>query len=348
MKLKNILISSVLGTSLFLGSMGTTYGQNLTYTVQSGDVFWKIAQKYEISTKALMEANNADENTMIYPGQNLIIPGKESIHIVQSGDTYWIISQKYGINFKELLTYNGANESSWLSIGQAVKIPMKVTENISNDENNMNTGEQVDKINTAQEAYVTYMTYTVKQGDDPWKLSLQYGIPMNEILSANNMAESTWLNIGDVLKIPVHHVPIKATPGSKYGEYLDWWTEAQYVVPIGTKFTLVDFATGKRWNMKRTIGANHADCEPLTASDAAIMKEVWGGTFSWDKRPSVIEYNGRKIAASVASMPHDIQYITDNNFNGHMDIHFANSTRHKDGEIDWEHQKNIKIAAGIK
>jgi len=31
---------------------------------------------------------------------------------------------------------------------------------------------------------------------------------------------------------------------------------------------------------------------------------------------------------------------------GHFDIHFLNSTRHKDGEVDWSHQANVRIAAG--
>jgi hypothetical protein len=100
--------------------------------------------------------------------------------------------------------------------------------------------------------------------------------------------------------------------------------------------------------MKRTIGANHADCEPLTKYDAQIMKEVWGGYYSWNSRPIIVMVDGRRIAASAASMPHSIEYIKDNNFNGHMDIHFANSTRHKDGEIDYKHQENIKISAGLK
>lgn len=359
MNLKKIIVSCTLGTTLFLGSLGITYGQ--TYTVQSGDVFWKIAYEHGISTEDLMEANNMDENTIIYPGQALIIPEKETIHTVQAGDTYWNISQKYGVNFKELLDYNGADENTWLNIGDQVKIPSgnstdssgKIEENTttenseaSNTENDNINNDNINQNN--QEPYVTYMDYTVKSGDDPWKLSIKYGIPMYEILKANNMNENEWLNIGDVIKIPVHHVPVKDTPGEKYGENLDWWTAGQYVVPIGAKFTLVDFETGKRWQMKRTIGANHADCEPLTKVDTAIMKEVWGGTFSWDRRPMIVEYNGRKIAASASTMPHSIQYIVDNDFEGHMDIHFLNSTRHKDGEIDWEHQKNIKIAAGAK
>lgn len=333
MKWRKIVISSVLGTALFLGSMGMAHGQDMTYKVQRGDTFWIISQKYGISTEGLMKANGANANTILYPGQVLVIPNNhtsEIVHTVQRGDTYWIISEKYKVNFKELLAYNGANEYTWLSIGQKVKIPNGGT------------------VQSSQKPYITYIYHKVQQGDDFWKLSLKYGIPMHELIKANGMNEQTMLNVGDTLKIPVHHVPVKATPASKYGEYLDWWTEAQYVIPIGATFKVIDFATGKRWNMKRTLGANHADCEPLTKTDTSIMKEVWGGEFSWVRRPVVIEYNGRRIAASAASQPHDVQKITTNSFPGHMDIHFANSTRHKDGQIDWEHQRNIKIAAGIK
>ncbi|MCR3921635.1 MAG: hypothetical protein NUK65_03840 [Firmicutes bacterium] len=40
----------------------------------------------------------------------------------------------------------------------------------------------------------------------------------------------------------------------------------------------------------------------------------------------IVEVNGRQIAASASTMPHDIQSITDNGFEGHFDIHFLNST----------------------
>ncbi|WZL72163.1 LysM peptidoglycan-binding domain-containing protein [Clostridiaceae bacterium 35-E11] len=330
MKWKKIVIASILGTTLFFGSMAMVYGEERTYQVQNGDTFWIIGQKYGISTTALIKANGATENTILYPGESLIIPNNEIVHTVQSGETYWTISQKYGVNFQELLKYNGANEYTWLSIGQKVKIS--------------NSGT----VPSLQKPYITYIYHKVQQGDDFWKLSLRYGIPMYELIKANGMNEQTMLNIGDTLKIPVHHVPIKPTPASKYGEYLDWWTEAQYVIPMRATFRVIDFATGKRWMMKRTMGANHADCEPLTREDTDIMKAVWGGEFSWVRRPIVIEYNGRRIAASASSQSHDVQDITTNGFSGHMDIHFANSTRHKDGQIDWEHQRNIKIAAGIK
>lgn len=194
---------------------------------------------------------------------------------------------------------------------------------------------------------------------------------MTELMSANNFTSSTWLTIGQTVKIPVHNIPIKPTPGDQYGEYLDWWTEAQYVIPVNSVFEVVDFYTGRSFFAKRTTGSNHADCETLTAQDTQKMKDIWGGTLSWVRRPVIIRINGRKIAASMTSMPHagndaapggsyttwrsgdygpgdNLDWVKGNGIDGVFDIHFLNSTRHADGQIDPEHQANIKIAAGIK
>lgn len=393
---KRLILSSTLGLSIFAGSIGMTYGQSITHKVQAGDTFWIISQKYGVTMESLLKVNNATDKTVLYVGQNIMIPSVsgttagDKLHTVQSGDTFWIISQKYGVDIqllmkannatqatvlnvgdklviptasenktytvqtgdtywvisqklgvdiKKLMELNGHTEKTVLYVGQQIKVPSGDTAPISSAQPTVTTGAA---------PYITYTSYTVQRGDDFWKISIKFGIPMYELMNTNNMTEKTVLNIGDQLKIPVHHVPVKPTPGSQYGEYLDWWTEAQYVLPIGAQYKMIDFYTGKTWNMKRTMGANHGDCEPVTKNDAEIMKAVWGGAYSWKTRPVIIEFNGRKIAASAASMPHDVQTITDNDFLGHMDVHFANSTRHKDGALDLDHQASIKVAAGIK
>lgn len=193
---------------------------------------------------------------------------------------------------------------------------------------------------------VTYTTYTVTQSDTFWVISQKVGIPMPELLKANKMNENTPLYVGMTLSVPQHNIPKKSTPGSQYGELLDWWTEAQYVWPIGTNARVTDLATGKTFNVRRSYGAFHADVEPLTLADSTTMKEIWGG-WSWTTRPVVVEVKGRKIAASASAMPHDIQNITDNGFEGHFDIHFLNSTRHKDNLVQADHQENVRKAAGM-
>lgn len=195
------------------------------------------------------------------------------------------------------------------------------------------------------ERSVTYTTHTVVRGETFWNVSIKYGIPMHELLSVNKMTEKTPLNIGMEQKIPIHHVPTKETPGPQFGELVDWWTEAQYLWPIGKDARIVDFQTGKSFMVRRTVGAFHADVEPLTSADTQVMHEIWSG-WSWATRPVIVEVDGRRLAASSNGMPHSIQTIRNNGFNGHFCIHFLNSTRHKDNLQQANHQRNVKTAAG--
>ncbi len=157
-------------------------------------------------------------------------------------------------------------------------------------------------------------------------------------------------------------------------ENLDWWGEAQYLYPIGSVAEIEDIYTGKTFKMKRTFGTNHADVEALTSNDTEVIKSIWGG-FSWERRPIIVKINGRRIAASMAGMPHagndaypalsqapdlsdgygtgqNLDVVKGNNMDGVCDIHFLNSTRHEDGSVeavsDPEHQKNIEIASKSK
>ncbi|WP_194841367.1 LysM peptidoglycan-binding domain-containing protein [Salinibacillus xinjiangensis] len=306
-----------------------------TYTVKSGDTLIGIATLHNISVDALKKANSLSTD-LIQVGQILSIPNdapaqeavkKPTIHVVQTGESLSSISNKYSMPIDDIKAINGLSGDT-IYVGQSLRL------------------DGASQTSTAQNQ-ISYKTHTVESGDTIWALSVKYGIPQAELLKANHLTTSSPLSIGQKLQVPVHEIAVQPTVSEKHGEFLDWWTEAQYVFPINSTAKVTDFQTGKSFYVKRTIGANHADVEPVSAKDTSIMKEVWGGSFSWVERAVIVEVDGRKIAGSMTSMPHDVQYIKDNNFNGHTDIHFKNSTRHKDGQINARHQQQVQIAAGI-
>ena len=125
----------------------------------------------------------------------------------------------------------------------------------------------------------------------------------------------------------------------------DWWTsDIQKVYSRGTIATVTDVKTGISWKVKRRGGTNHADTEPLTAEDTAKMKQAYGGSWSWNRRAIWVTVNGKTYAASQNGMPHAVYSITDNNFNGHICIHFLNSRTHTGNRLDSAHQSCVKAA----
>ena len=79
--------------------------------------------------------------------------------------------------------------------------------------------------------------------------------------------------------------------------------------------------------------------------DTEILKAVYGGSWSWRRRPILILYNGHVYAASMNGMPHGTATIGGNNFDGHFCIHFKNSKTHETNRVDSEHQNAVNRAS---
>ena len=125
-------------------------------------------------------------------------------------------------------------------------------------------------------------------------------------------------------------------------EILNWFKHPDRI-PHHATFKVKDCKTGKVFTVKRWTGANHADCEPATASDTKIMKSIFGH-WSWKRRPILVKYNGHVYAASMNGMPHGTQTIKNNNFDGHFCIHFTGSKTHGTKKVDSAHQSCVKTA----
>ena len=124
------------------------------------------------------------------------------------------------------------------------------------------------------------------------------------------------------------------------------WSAVDKAWPLGKVMKVTDVETGISLNLKRTGGINHADVEPCTEEDTDSLKEIFSGTWSWQRRPVIVEISYITSAASICGMPHGENNILGNGLNGHFCMHFFESTD-DDGFVltDKAHQKAVDIAA---
>ncbi len=150
-------------------------------------------------------------------------------------------------------------------------------------------------------------------------------------------------------------------------QMLSWFDEVKPLWNRGENAVVTDVNTGLTFKVQRTYGRNHADVETLTKEDTRILKKAAGGSWSWVRRPVIVEVHGQRLAASMAPMPHagvdglltnqtvrnrsggfgtgtNLNAIHGNGMDGHIDIHFMGSRTHGSNSTCSDHQRAIKEA----
>ncbi|MCA1059043.1 hypothetical protein LCL96_08855 [Rossellomorea aquimaris] len=123
------------------------------------------------------------------------------------------------------------------------------------------------------------------------------------------------------------------------------WNQVKEILPKYSYFTIIDVDTGLSFNVQRRAGSKHADVQPVTEKDTEMMKTIYGGTWSWDRRAILVLVNDKLISASMNGMPHGGGALQ-NNFPGHFCVHFYGSTTHKTPTPDLAHKIMILKAGG--
>ncbi|MBC7346416.1 MAG: LysM peptidoglycan-binding domain-containing protein, partial [Clostridia bacterium] len=248
------------------------------------------------------------------------------------GDTLSLLARRFGTSVERLQQDNGL-ASPLLLEGQLLQVPRARPA----------PGDR----STDSERVILYR---VVAGDTLSGLALRFRTSVAAIERTNRLHSLT-LMPGQPLYIPAGSSEPVAVEGPRgeqrpgYGELLEWeW--ARWVYNVGCEASIIDFYTGNRFRVRHLGGSNHADSEPLTPADTAVMKQLFGGRWSWSKRPVLLEVEGRLLAASIAGMPHGVESIFDNDFGGHFDVYFLNSRSHNTNSLDPQHQQNVLIAAG--
>ncbi len=163
----------------------------ISHKVSYGDSLWSLATKYDTEVKVIKKINYLDDD-LLSVSDTLLIPLSSSssnnfipyeMHIVSEGDTLWDIAIKYNIELVELIKINELNSSSILQLGQQLTI------------GNKNIHRNIDSKKRT-------ILYSVKQGDNLYKISELFDVTVQSIKDLNEV-KSNQLMPGQIIKIAI-------------------------------------------------------------------------------------------------------------------------------------------------
>ena len=163
----------------------------ISHIVQSGDSLWSLASKYDTEVKVIKKINYLN-NDLLSINDTLLIPLSKSksnnfipyeMYIVSEGDTLWSIAKEYNIEIRDLSRMNSIDENSYLQLGQQLSIGNK------NIHRNMESKKRT-------------ILYSVKQGDNLFKISELFDVSIRSIEEINNFKNTT-LMPGQIIKVAI-------------------------------------------------------------------------------------------------------------------------------------------------
>lgn len=112
-------------------------------------------------------------------------------------------------------------------------------------------------------------------------------------------------------------------PSGSQVKLLHWFNDVKPGLRTGQKIELYEPSSGQSWTLRLYSLGRHADAEPATAEDTASMLKAFGGQNTWSQKAVYVRLpSGAWTIGSTHTMPHMSGSIKDNNFDGHLCVHF--------------------------
>nr|PZN52860.1 MAG: hypothetical protein DIU68_13705 [Chloroflexota bacterium] len=200
----------------------TVFKSTITHIVQPGDTVQRLAILYGSTIDAILIANNLSPQALIYVGQPLIIPvrlpapatltptplGQQPpatatplppppptpvpvtvTYVVQVGDTLSRIAARFNTTVQAIAQLNGIVNPDRILLGQVLQIPLS------------NVVPPPAAPPTATPAPNVPLTYTVRPGDTLFRISIQFNVPIGQLIQLNGIVDPNRIFIGQVLRL---------------------------------------------------------------------------------------------------------------------------------------------------
>lgn len=173
---------------IFLFSSSAAYAN--TYTVKNGDSLYKISKRFNIPESEIKKANNLKSNKLS-TGMKLAIPNAKkknsessnrNYHSVKKGDTLKKIAKQYSIPEKELKKINNLKTNK-LKVGRQILVK-KTSQSI--EDSRKTFYKEKSPQDTEEER-----TYTVKRGDNIWRIAKRFDISVEELKEINGLQNNS-------------------------------------------------------------------------------------------------------------------------------------------------------------
>lgn len=311
-RVKKILASAIIVQALGVSSLASAS----SYTVQTGDTFWKISSKLKVDVTELMKVNNAKEGSVIYAGQNINLPAsiqvakkeptvdqsvKKYSYTVKAGDGLWAISSKVGMNFNSLLELNKLDSNSIIYAGQSLIID---SEYKPSDNNIIKDTINID--------YNQNSTYGAPLD---WFKEVQYIIPIGKNFKVTDFKTQKTFNLRRTYG--VNHADVEALTSK----------DTETIKEIWGGFSWLRRSVIVEVDGMKIAGSLAAMPHAGNEKDAANVHTLW---------------RSENYGAGQ-----NLDAIKGNDMDGHMDLHFLNSKGHANPVPNVDHQRAVLEAAGM-
>ena len=200
-----VVVAAILSTATISLTVTTAHAAPpAVYVVKEGDSLSRIAQKLGIKLPDLLNANGMTVDSLILPGQQLVVPQSDSngssaaTYTVKAGDSLSAIAARSKVSLSALLAANGMTSSSLITPGMSLALPAGAVAPAA-----QSTTSTTSTTTTASTSSTSSSgTYTVKSGDSLSVIASRNKVRLSALLAANGMTAASLITPGMKLNLP--------------------------------------------------------------------------------------------------------------------------------------------------